>query len=64
LVRQFVVFGVLGGFTTFSSFSMQTFALMAEGQWLYAGANIMLSVFCCLVAVWLGVLLASVLVPG
>jgi fluoride exporter len=52
--RQFVMIGVLGGYTTFSSFSIQTLSLMNDGEWLYAGLNIGLSVILCLVAVWIG----------
>jgi len=52
--RQFLMIGVLGGYTTFSSFSLQTLSLMQDGEWLYAGANVLLSVVLCLVAVWLG----------
>ena len=52
--RQFVMVGICGGFTTFSSFSLQTLNLAREGEWLYAGMNTVLSVVLCLVAVWLG----------
>ncbi len=52
--RQFVMIGLCGGYTTFSSFSLQTLNLVREGEWLWAGANIVLSVVLCLVAVWLG----------
>jgi len=52
--RQFVMAGVLGGYTTFSAFSLQTLNLLAGGEWLKAGGNIGLSVVLCLVAVWLG----------
>ena len=52
--RQFVMIGICGGFTTFSSFSLQTLNLMQDGEWLYAGFNIVGSVVLCLVAVWLG----------
>ena len=52
--RQFVMVGICGGYTTFSSFSLQTLNLMNDGEWLRAGANIGLSVVCCLVAVWIG----------
>jgi fluoride exporter len=51
---HFFMLGLCGGYTTFSSFSLQTLALMQGNQWLYAGANILLSVACCLGAVWLG----------
>ena len=53
-VRVLVLVGFCGGFTTFSSFSLQTMALAQDGEWLWAGGNIVLSVLVCLVAVWLG----------
>jgi CrcB protein len=56
--RQFVMVGICGGYTTFSSFSLQTLNLMNDGEWFRAGANIGLSVLCCLVAVWVGHLAA------
>jgi CrcB protein len=56
--RQFVMAGILGGFTTFSSFSLQTLNLANDGEWLQAGGNVVGSVVLCLVAVWLGHLLA------
>ena len=58
-IRQFVMAGICGGYTTFSSFSLQTQNLMKDGEWLYAGANVGISVALCLVAVWVGVILAS-----
>lgn len=57
-VRQFVMLGICGGYTTFSSFSLQTLNLARDGEWLAAGANAVLSLVACLVAVWLGHLLA------
>ena len=42
------------GSTTFSSFSLQTFALWREGEWFWAGANCVLSFVLCLLAVWIG----------
>jgi fluoride exporter len=52
--RQFVMIGILGGYTTFSSFSIQTLMLARDGEWLWAGGNILASVALCLAAVWLG----------
>ena len=57
--RQFIMIGIFGGFTTFSAFSVQTLTLMREGEVLRAGMNVAMSVFLCLLAVWLGYLLAS-----
>jgi CrcB protein len=59
LTRQVVMIGVLGGFTTFSSFSLQTMNLLGAGEWLRAGLNIFLSVALCLLAVWLGHLVVA-----
>ena len=57
--RQFVMAGVLGGYTTFSAFSLQTLNLIAGGEWLKGAGNVVLSVVLCLVAVWLGHVLAA-----
>lgn len=57
--RQFLMTGILGGYTTFSSFSLQTLNLVRDGQWVPAGANIAGSVILCLVAVWLGHIAAA-----
>lgn len=52
--RLFLIMGVCGGFTTFSAFSLQTYALALDGQWLRAALNTLLSVFLCLFAVAMG----------
>jgi CrcB protein len=52
--RDFLMIGVCGGYTTFSSFSMQTLELARDGQWLWVGINVATTNVLCLVAVYLG----------
>jgi CrcB protein len=54
LWRQFVMVGVCGGYTTFSTFSLESVALLRAGRPLAASANVVLSLGLCLVAAWLG----------
>ena len=56
--RDFFMIGVSGGYTTFSSFSLQTLDLIRDGDWLKASLNTLFSFVCCLAAVWLGRVLA------
>jgi CrcB protein len=58
-LRLFVMVGLCGGFTTFSSFSLQSLDLLRSGATVRAFANIMLSVVLCLAAVALGHLIAA-----
>ncbi|HVA80418.1 MAG TPA: fluoride efflux transporter CrcB [Candidatus Binataceae bacterium] len=62
--RQFVMTGICGGYTTFSTFSLETMTLARDGEWLYAGLNAILSVALCLAAVWLGSVAAEALNRG
>ena len=62
-LRAFVMPGFLGGYTTFSSFSWQTLDLARDAEWFYASLNTILSLALCLLAVWLGHLLALAFLP-
>jgi CrcB protein len=58
-LRLFVMVGICGGFTTFSSFSLQTFDAMRTGAWGRALANVVFSVVLCVAAVAVGHFLAK-----
>jgi CrcB protein len=57
--RIFVMVGICGGFTTFSSFGLQTFDLLRSGAWPRALANVLVSVLVCLLAIAAGHRLAQ-----
>ena len=59
--REFVMVGVLGGYTTFSAFSLQTLSLMQDDRWAAACLYIGLSVLLCLLGVWVGHFAAAAL---
>jgi CrcB protein len=61
LWRVALIVGVLGGFTTFSSFSLDTVTLLQSGDWMSAIMNITLTLVACLAATFLGLFLARIL---
>lgn len=61
MIKIFMTIGVLGGFTTFSSFSYETVALLRSGELVFAGLNIILSVSLCLAGTYTGMLLGKLI---
>ena len=59
--KLFIFVGLLGGFTTFSSFSYETAQLLRDGEFLYASANAVLQVVVGLACVWLGYFIGKTL---
>jgi len=57
--RALVAIGLIGAFTTFSTFSLDTVLLFEQGDWLKAIANVLLNVLLCLTLAWLGLKLGS-----
>jgi CrcB protein len=62
--KAFFMVGVCGGYTTFSAFSLQTLNLLRLGEWTRAGGYVVASVFVCLLGVWLGHMLATLVAPA
>ena len=58
-LRLFVLIGLLGGFTTYSTFGYESFALLRDADYLRAAANVATHVFLGLILVWAGYQLAS-----
>ena len=58
-LRIFLTIGILGGFTTFSTFSYETLSLLREGSYYIGFSNICLSLIGCLGATWLGTLIGK-----
>lgn len=58
-LRSFVLVGLLGGFTTYSTFGLETFALIRDGDYIRAVANVAVHVILGLLLVWVGYSFAS-----
>lgn len=61
VLRIFLTIGILGGFTTFSSFSLETINLLREGDYLSGSANVVYTILNCLGATWLGSVIGKLL---
>ena len=62
--RPFVMVGLLGALTTFSSFSLDSLLLLEQGQWLKAMLNVSLNVVCCIMLTYGGMQLITSLLAS
>ena len=58
-LKLFLLVGLLGAFTTYSTFSLETLNLIRSGEWMFAGLNILANVVGTLIAVWAGFSIAK-----
>ena len=58
-LRLFLLVGILGGFTTFSSYAFESFALLRDGQFAWAGLNIVGQVVAGLIGMWAGYVITN-----
>lgn len=60
-LQAFLIIGVLGGFTTFSSFSYETLTLIRNTEYYFAGLNILLSLVLCLIGTYIGIVIGELI---
>ncbi|MBR9975096.1 MAG: CrcB family protein, partial [Bacteroidetes bacterium] len=60
-MRVFLTVGICGGFTTFSTFSLETFRLLQDGSYLFAAGNIVGSLVLCIIGIWVGMVIGRLL---
>lgn len=64
IMRLTLMVGLLGSFTTFSAFSLDTWILVQHGAWIKAAVNVLANVSICLLATWLGIVAAKTALTG
>jgi len=58
-LRLFLTIGILGGFTTFSTFGYETIAMVKDAEFFYAAVNVLLSMVMCLAATYAGTIVGK-----